>query len=74
MKGWLVCAQHSDGMPGDGCNVDFSAAAYGNPVLIALGLEDMTSNQKSGTGLWVILKTVVELGWQRQKENRGGRR
>ena len=50
--GWLVCAQHSDGIPGSDCDLGFSSAAYGNPVLIAMGLADMISNRKAEPGYW----------------------
>lgn len=66
--GWLVCAQHSDGIPGDGCNVDFSAAAYGNPVLISAGLDGMISSQESGAGLLNILTAVVSLAGKDKKK------
>lgn len=68
--GWLMCAQHSDGRPADGCYIDFYAAAYGNPVLIAAGLDDMISNQKSGSGagLLNILTVVVSLVGKNKKK------
>lgn len=73
--GWLVCAQHSDGMPGEGCDIDFSSSAYGNAVLIAMGLADMISNQKSesGAGLLKIVNAVVSLvGKDKKKTEEAG--
>lgn len=71
--GWLVCAQHSDGIPGSGCDANFSSAACGNPVLIALGLADMISNQKSGAGMWEIVNAVVSLvGKDKKKTEEAG--